>query len=83
MIYLLATTNHGRICAWSMQHFDCIDDLRAQISTKSPQYWSAGITGRWNAYRIRNDGRRAMSLSLKEYRAIGMRPPAEDRKKQK
>jgi hypothetical protein len=76
-IYLLAATNHGRICAWSMHWFDCLDDLKAHIRTKTPQYWESGTTGRWQAYRIRNDGGRAMSLSLREYRAIGMRPLAD------
>jgi len=59
----------------SMRYFNTLEELEAHIRYNgTPQQWSDHAAGEWHAYRVYSNGTEAKSLSLKECRAIGLRP---------
>ena len=75
-VYLLARKWRGAINIASMQMFTGTEDLEAHLSKHPPEYWDA--EPKWHVYRVFNNGREAEPLTLKESRAIGLRPPKKE-----
>lgn len=71
-IYLLAQKWRGSINIVSMRWFANEDELGAHLREHPPEHWDS--EPKWHAYRVSNDGKEAQSLTLKECRAIGLRP---------
>jgi len=71
-IYLFLEKWRGAIHASSMRYFQTLQDLEAHVRTQTPEYWSGAEP--WHAYRVYSDGTEVKILSLKESRAIGLRP---------
>jgi hypothetical protein len=71
-IYLFLEKWRGAIHASSMRYFQTLQDLEAHVRTQTPEYWSGAEP--WHAYRVYPDGTEVKILSLKESRAIGLRP---------
>ena len=72
-VYLLAQKWRGAINIASMRVFTGTGDLEAHLREHPPEHWNA--EPKWHVYRVFNDGREAEALTLKESRAIGLRPP--------
>lgn len=72
MIYLLCEKWRGSIHTSSFRCFKTIEDLEAHIRTQSPEHWSGPEP--WHVYQVHEDGTEAAALTLKECRAIGLRP---------
>lgn len=75
-VYLLARKWRGAINIASMQMFTGTERLEAHLSKHPPEYWDA--EPKWHVYRVFNNGREAEPLTLKESRAIGLRPPKKE-----
>lgn len=77
-VYLLAEKWYGAIRIGSMTVFMTLDELRDYVTshTKPGGDWSL-----WHAYRVYNGKHNGDSeaLTLAELRAVGLRPPKEDR----
>jgi len=71
-IYLFLEKWRGAIHASSMRYFQTLQDLEAHVRMQTPEYWSGAEP--WHAYRVYPDGTEVKILSLKESRAIGLRP---------
>ena len=72
MIYLLCEKWRGSIHTSSFRYFKTIEDLEAHIRTQAPEHWSGGEP--WHVYQVHEDGTESKALTLKECRAIGLRP---------
>jgi len=77
MIYLLARKWRGVINIASMRYFDTYDALYRHIQQHPPEYWDGPEP--YHVYEIHpvfNDDQDARPFTLKQNRALGLRPPA-------
>jgi hypothetical protein len=71
-VYLLCEKWRGSIHTSSFRYFNTLAELEAHVRMQTPEHWSGGEP--WHAYRVYNDGTESKALTLKECRAIGLRP---------
>jgi hypothetical protein len=71
-VYLFCEKWRGSIHTSSFRYFGSLADLEAHVRTQTPEHWSGGES--WHAYRVYSDGTESKALTLKECRAIGLRP---------
>lgn len=72
MIYLMVEKWRGSIHVENMQYFADYGTLKAHIATRTPDEWTGAEP--WHVYMVFNDGSPTRPLTLKEARALGLRP---------
>jgi hypothetical protein len=73
MVYLLARKWRGVINIASMRIFENYDRLYHHIQEHPPEHWSGPEP--YHIYEVYDDGKEARPFTLKQNRAIGLRPP--------